>query len=239
VIAAAIAPTIPVNWLVGFGFAVIVIAIFRANFWENPRYRWIGVCGSTILSAIVVVGGYALLRFVPKPEPLATKSDFENWAKNRPDTTQHESDPRPQSGSDKPLTRADLNKLMEQYTAEHVPKTGNGSSKDPFNDELRTRVKNVVEQLGQNVRQAQESYGALDYKVKGIKEEGMMEQIEPDFINNPSNQKLFVEATYLRDTILQKLRQPIPQDKIGGSFRGQDLFMQLGKLEDLAKQLPE
>jgi hypothetical protein len=110
VIASIFAPEIPPTWSLTFGVIVIMVGIFR---WG--KLRAVSFVSSAIVAALV----FGAWRLVPKHDPLATRKDVDAAleACRKSGQSVPVSQDQNAGGNDKPISKAELAKIFQQFKA--------------------------------------------------------------------------------------------------------------------------
>jgi hypothetical protein len=148
VIASIFAPQIPPTWSLTFGVIVIVLGIFR---WGKFRVL------SFVLSAVVAAMVFGAWKIIPKQDPPATKKDVQELFKDqlgKPDQS-----PRDASIDDKPISRTELAKMLQQYK----------KSQPSSSDQLETMAPTLVAEMST----WSEAWDLADRKIEAEKATGL------------------------------------------------------------------
>jgi hypothetical protein len=249
----AIGSLLSVKWLVGFGWFIVCVEIFRQDFLRRGLARRVIV--NLILSGLLGLSLIGIWRFVPKAEePLtgsAAKKMLNEWGttyfRQAPSQQAPSQQPPPITSAEKPITRTEFQKVLQQYkpTVESkYPEDWCALSNRDLSEKAAPVISAIEEQaslLMEREREA-DSYGHSrgTMPMEAGKARGQLEQFLVDQGRNPSIQNLFMEGNRLSDCLLKRLRRPVYGEKPfipENTNTGKRMGLAAGDLDQMIKQL--
>lgn len=214
IVIGAFGSLLSVKWLIVAGWGLISAETFRHDFLRRGRKA--RLAGSTALSILIGLALFSAWEHTPLPvEPLTKKDAQELVSRFIPINQPQVAPPPGLADPDKPITKAELLKMLQQYKTAapagiparpHVP----AGAELLADDDLRQRASSIADKLVQ-------AWSVMDQRVdelsnlRGITRDAekqkrlqvQEEGLQKEFI--PENEELIIEANHLRRALLERL----------------------------------